>query len=554
MAVQLRRVRWPAIGLVAVVVVGGGTTYAIASGDSTPTYRTVAATTGDVEQTLTSSGTVDAAQRADLGFGTAGTVKRFKVAVGDTVRTGQVLAVLDTTSLDAAVTDARAVVARAVAQLASDRTAQTASVSQAAGNGSGSAKPRASDGSGGSGGSGSNGSGGSGGSGGAATAAVLQQLAALQVAVLEAQSAASAAIADARSALAVQTTACADAYATPAAGDEGTGASDAGAPCSTALAQVQADQQEVSDKQDALAEALTDLSAALTKTLSGLSHPAAATRATATSARAVSASSAQTPSVGGDGSSSGGTTVTAARLASDQAQIDSARADLISAQQDRAAAVLRSTRSGTVAALDAAAGDSVSAGDTVATVIGGRAVTVTGSVPETEVAQVRVGQKVRVTTPGVTRTAAGTVTAIGLVADSTSGTTTYPVTVTVEDPAIALPTGSSAMLQIVLSTVKDVVVVPTSAVVRRGTGAVVRTWNGTTLATTPVTLGAVGNRSVQVASGLRAGTQVVLAAVDDPIKGASSTVNDRTGPGGNFQFRGAPGGAGGARPTTVTKN
>lgn len=585
-----RRLRWSAAGAVAVLAVGGGTAYAVTGSTDAPHYRTVAAVTGDVEQTLASSGTVDAAHRADLGFATAGTVAALRVAVGDTVKAGQVLAVLDTTDLDAAVTEAKAKLAQAVAQLASDRTAQTSAVEQASApsgqsSGSGSGKPS---------GSGQSGSGHSGtgaqttpstSASNAATAATVKALKALQDKVIAAQSTASAALAAAKSALAAQTAACADAYQEPAAsaGDDATAddSSDAStdsstdaadddaavsAACSTALAEVQDRQQDVSDAQDVLAAALTDLSSALTKALGKVTatgstttgaHPTAAR--VASSATVVSTVAvrtvASTPSTSsGQSGNQGGTTVTAARLAADQADIEQADADLVTAQQARAAAKLRSTRSGKVAALDAAVGDTVAAGDTVATVIGGRAVTVLGSVAEAKVGLVKTGQKVRVTVPGSTKAADGVVTAIGLTADTSSGSTTYPVTVTVEDPSIALPTGSQASLTIVLSTAEDVVTVPLSAVVAQGEGAVVRVWDGKNLTRKQVTVGATGTRTVAIASGLSAGTEVVLAAVDDPISGASSTVNERGGFGGGptGQFR-RSGTGGGGFATRVTR-
>ena len=62
------------------------------------------------------------------GFGTSGTVAKVSVSAGQRVRPGQVLARLDTTALDANVTEAEATLARAKAQLASDEDAQAEAV------------------------------------------------------------------------------------------------------------------------------------------------------------------------------------------------------------------------------------------------------------------------------------------------------------------------------------------------------------------------------------------------------------------------------------------
>ena len=117
--------------LLAVVVGSGG--YAVAQArQPAASYSTAKATLADVERTLDLSGTVTATGRRDLAFGTDGTVAKVSAKAGQRVRKGQVLARLDTTALDAAVTEAVATLARAKAQLASDEDAQTSAVSAAA--------------------------------------------------------------------------------------------------------------------------------------------------------------------------------------------------------------------------------------------------------------------------------------------------------------------------------------------------------------------------------------------------------------------------------------
>lgn len=531
MNLRKHRLRLPIAAAVVVVIGGAGATYAVAGGEDAPRYRTVAATTSDVEQTLSSSGLVDAAARADLGFGTDGTIAKLKVAIGDVVKTGQVLATLDTTDLDAAVTEAESSLAKAVAQLASDRAAQSSSVSAASNpTGSSGDKPTGND--------------------SAASAAVLKELKKLQDAVIAAQSTASQALAAAKEALATQNEVCATAN-TAAATTEETDteepADDGQDACAVALADVAAKQDVVATAQDALAKALNDLAGALTKALGSVSAPQTSARTSATTSAATQDTGSSSPS--------SGNTITAARLASDQAQIEQAKADLVTAEQNREQATLRSTRSGKVVALDAAAGDAVSAGSTVVTVVGGKAVTVTGTATETQLDLLQVGQTVRVTVPGSTTSATGRLTQIGLVADTSSGTTSYPFTVTVEDPTIALPTGSRALLQVVLATADDVVTVPTSAVVRDGDDAVVEVLDDGKVVRTDVKVGTVGSRTVEITEGLTSGQRVVLAAMDDPIKGAESELNQRGGFNGppTVRFSG-PGGAGGGPVTFGSRN
>ena len=547
----MKVMRWPVLAVAGVVVAGSGTAYAVTNDGTAAHYRAVRATKTDVEQVLTASGTVDAAHRADLEFGTSGTVAGVKVALGDTVKAGQVIARLDSGGLEAAVTRAEAGLARAEAQLESDKDAQAAAVSDATSGDT--STPHAS--------SPKNDTPSSSPTTGndPAVAAALAELKKEQDAVVAAQAAASGAIAAAKDALAAQADACADAYEAPSSGsggDEGASAADTGGDdaCTAALADVRDKQDVVSDAQDALAEALSALAGTLS---SAPATPAAPDGSSSTDDGSDSSSGgSSTPSDGSSTPKSNGSDATsgevsAARLASDQAAIEAARADLVEARQQLGQAVLRSTRAGKVVALEVTKGDEVSAGDVAAVVVGGRAVTIETTVPESKIDQVAVGQKVRVSTPGESSTTEGTVTRIGLVADSSSGTASYAVAVTVEDPAIALPAGSQALLAIVVAAAEDVVTVPTSAIARRGDNAFVRTWDGRKLTSRAVTVVTVGASEVEITDGLSAGDEVVLADIDQAISGASDTVNDRGG------FDGPPvmrfeKGAGGGGPVTFT--
>lgn len=124
---RIRGWRWLRllVGLVvAAIVVGGGYAAYAARAGGPSGYRTAPVETADVERTLELSGTVAQQGRSDLAFGASGTVAAVRVAVGDTVRKGQVLAKLEAASLQAAVTTANASYAAARAQLATDEAAQ----------------------------------------------------------------------------------------------------------------------------------------------------------------------------------------------------------------------------------------------------------------------------------------------------------------------------------------------------------------------------------------------------------------------------------------------
>jgi multidrug efflux pump subunit AcrA (membrane-fusion protein) len=110
------------------LVVGGGTWFVSRSDadeadDTTTVEQTVEVTTGAMDQVVSASGTVEAADTDELSFTAAGTVTAVNVAAGDQVSAGDVLATLDSPELEAAVTDAEASVADAEARLDDDQDA-----------------------------------------------------------------------------------------------------------------------------------------------------------------------------------------------------------------------------------------------------------------------------------------------------------------------------------------------------------------------------------------------------------------------------------------------
>ena len=124
-----RRYHWPIIGA-AVLLIGAaiGLPLWLTSGSSTPTgisvtTVTVPVTTGTIQQTITSSGTIEPASQANLNFAVSGTVTAVDVRAGQTVAAGQVLATVGTTALSEEVSAAQAQLTAANDRLASDQAA-----------------------------------------------------------------------------------------------------------------------------------------------------------------------------------------------------------------------------------------------------------------------------------------------------------------------------------------------------------------------------------------------------------------------------------------------
>ncbi len=87
---------------------------------------TVTAARGDVSSTVSSSGTVVSPTDIALAPATAGTLAKLKVKVGQSVRAGQLLAKIDTTSLKSALAQAKASLLQAQANLTNAQTTANA--------------------------------------------------------------------------------------------------------------------------------------------------------------------------------------------------------------------------------------------------------------------------------------------------------------------------------------------------------------------------------------------------------------------------------------------
>ena len=116
----MKRLIW----VVAAVLVAVGGWAVAANASPVAQYRVATAVTGEVTQTVTVTGTVNHVNRADVSFGTDGTVATLTVAPGATVTAGQELGTLDTAALEAAVSRASAEVTAAEAALAENEAAQ----------------------------------------------------------------------------------------------------------------------------------------------------------------------------------------------------------------------------------------------------------------------------------------------------------------------------------------------------------------------------------------------------------------------------------------------
>ena len=232
------------------------------------------------------------------------------------------------------------------------------------------------------------------------------------------------------------------------------------------------------------------------------------------------------------------------QIAADQAAIVAAEASLTEAKQAVADATLRATIPGTVVALDLTKGDvvgpsSAPSSDGAATtsavsiVSTGRFV-VDATVSTTDVARIKKGLQVEVTPTGVTEPVYGTVTSVGLVAETSSGgAAVFPVTIAVTGKRDDLYAGTSAEASIVVKQVEDVLSVPTMALQTDEDGTFVMKVVDGTAVKTPVETGATYGPATEIVSGVEDGDEIEL-----PDLGTSPRGNN--GGGGPMFQQGGP--------------
>jgi multidrug efflux pump subunit AcrA (membrane-fusion protein) len=295
---------------------------------------------------------------------------------------------------------------------------------------------------------------------------------------------------------------------------------------------VSGDQQKVATDETALAKALTQ-EAGSSSNGSSTSSPS-----TANSGSSSSGGGATSGRVNSN-STSGGASDSAAQIASDEAAIDMAQANVVEAEQSLAEGQLTSPINGAIVSVGIDAGDTVSADSStsVIVIIGTKSFEATGTLTSAQVPLVKVGSSADVSVDGTTGTITGSVTQVGPVQSGESGYS-YPVVVTLPASANNLFSGSSANLSIATGEKKDVLAVPTSAVMTNGTQSFVQVLSGGKPVDKPVKVGVVGGIYTQVVSGLTQGEAVILANYATPVPASNSATLGGFG-GGSFTSRAA---------------
>ena len=263
----------------------------------------------------------------------------------------------------------------------------------------------------------------------------------------------------------------------------------------------------------------------------------------------------------------------AVQIASTQAQLADAQGKLTDARTALTSASMTSPIAGTVAQVTIAIGDKVgttasagggassSAGSGSASssstaqivVISTTSWVVEASVGSEDLPTLKKGLQAEITPTGSATKVFGTVSSIGIVASSSSsGSASFPVTITVTGSPKGLYAGGAATVSIIVKQVDNVLTVPTNALPTESGQTVVHQMVNGAQVSTPVKVGTTYGAMTQILSGLKAGDKVVGTAFrtgGNRSRTGSGTGGTGTGAGtgGGFGgFGGTPPGSGGA--------
>lgn len=518
-----------AAGVVVLASIGIGAAYAASRPmPADQRYVTVAATAGDLTQTLSFTGTVDKSNQASTSFPSDGTVTKVYVGLGDQVVAGQKLASIKATDLQQAVDTAQANLDQAKLTL-QQLTSSSSSTSSNRGNGktnSGQSSPS----------SGSTPSGGATPSGGSTEnpSQIAGALAAAQDAAQQANLA--------------MATACAPLLGgapTPSTPSETPTETETEPPteppsepvtltpeqvqdCTAAMTALANANQAVSQLATTLAQVTDQLNTALSSAQQQCqaSIQAAIQQASGQMAQAL----AQQQLGGGSGSQ---TQKLAAQIAVDQAQ-DA----LTQAQIDLSNATITAPIDGVVASMPYQVGQLESTSDEL-DIVGVGGVSVQLSVTVSQIAKITVGQSVVITEPGVGQ-ANGSVS-VKTLAPAAAGGSTYSVTVAASGgDAADLLGGVTGQVVITVGQVKNAVLVPISAVLigETGTSGTVEVLANGAVSTVVVTIAGVGATQVAISQGVNVGDLLVLADTQEALPTSLDGIARALGGGGGGQVVG----------------
>lgn len=481
------------IGAVVVVVAAGGTgAFLLTRGDpASVSYRTGVATIGTVTQTVSVSGNLAPDGETDLDFEGAGKVTAVNVQPGQTVTAGETLATQDPTTVDASLTQAEATLSSGEANLTQAKA-------------------------------------------GTSTSSLTQAESQVNSSYVSYQNAITS-LADAKAVNAQMVAQAESAYTTAqaTAATAGCTPGDTAPPCPLDEATVTQDYQA--------------WQAAGVKAKQGDDQSQGQVNSDKVQWQNAKSSLAALE----DGSAS---TSSSAQIATDESQVEIDQVNVSNADDAVNAATLKAPAGGLVEEVNVTNGEQISSGGTGGASSGSSGTAthaiviitpgvfeVTGSVSDTLVNEIAVGQSAQVVAAGSSEAVAGKVTEVAEAATVTSGVASFPVTVVLSGASPSLRPGMSASVSVIINQVVGVTTVPTSAVHTTGAGSTVTMFVNGKPDPVAVTVGASDATLTQILSGVKVGDEVVIATITSTIP-SSTTGTGRSLTGGGFGGGGFGGG------------
>lgn len=203
------------------------------------------------------------------------------------------------------------------------------------------------------------------------------------------------------------------------------------------------------------------------------------------------------------------------------AQIEEARAAVLAAEAAFAETRLLAPFSGLVTRVDAVRGDIASPGTPAVSLISDNAFEVVVLVPEDDIGQVEVGDAAEVTFDAYDDTSVrANVSFISPRATTDGGASAFEVTLQFAERDERIRAGLSADVDIMAAERKNVIAIPTRAVVEENGTRYVRVLTSpTTYRKAAVTTGLSGNGIIEVTSGLAEGETIITFANEESLAG-----------------------------------
>ena len=187
----------------------------------------------------------------------------------------------------------------------------------------------------------------------------------------------------------------------------------------------------------------------------------------------------------------------------------------------------------------------------IASIKTGNSTTVMVNIAEVDASKVQVGQKATITFDAIANeTFTGKVMGINTTGSVSSGVTTYPAVIQLDDVSNSNILPNMSATASIISKVKDnVLLIPSSAVSTVGTASTVKVSKNGQITSVTVEIGDSSDSQTEIISGLSEGETVVISTISTATSTSSSSPF-----GGGLRLGGFGGGGGGATRTTTTRS